>query len=86
MGPPSSTTSSLDIELTHLDGTSDPYKPGLTHQSLRDDYDSDDDEDGGEHALLGENRQTNWRDKTQSKLWEQIRSIVVEVSCLTFVH
>ncbi|KAI0255234.1 Mg transporter [Lactifluus subvellereus] len=79
--PSSPLDSEIDIELTHLDATQDTYKPGLIRHSLRDDYDSDDDGDGGERALLGENTQTNWHDKTQSdssKLWEQIRGLVVE--------
>jgi hypothetical protein len=86
MEPPSPTTSSLasesDIEMISLDElpvSPKPYTPGDTSQSLPDDHDSDDD-DGGERALLGENTETRWREKTPSGFWKQTSGIVVEVS------
>jgi hypothetical protein len=91
MGPPSST---LDVELANLDGIQeipDSYKPRDTHESHTDDYDSDDDEHGGERALLqvGGNTQTRWEERAQStaaKLWEQTFDIIVEVSCSFLVN
>ncbi len=89
---PSSSTPSLDsqndVELAALHkipASPNSYKPaGIPQTPLRDDYDDDaDDGDGGERALLGEDTQTRWQEKTPlnvAAFWRQTSGIVVEVS------
>lgn len=64
-----------------LDEALNSDRPGGTPQPLEDDYDSDDDDGSGEHALLNENTQT--RRETPSKsaaFWKQTSGMIVEVS------
>ncbi|KAI0303295.1 hypothetical protein B0F90DRAFT_1816136 [Multifurca ochricompacta] len=87
MAHPSPTTSSLefqhnDIEMSRLTQipatTQDSYKPGVTHQTIRDDYDSDEDGDSGERTLLNQNVQARWNEKDSVVFWKQTCSIAVE--------
>ncbi|KAH9972906.1 hypothetical protein BJV74DRAFT_968188 [Russula compacta] len=82
MAPPSYTNLPIDhednIEMTAMDEVPNSDRPRGT-QSLEDNYDSDDDEGSGEHALLNENTQTRWEAPSKpAPLWKQTSGIVVE--------